>query len=262
MNSRITTTPTRLEERHDSVGDERVECLDVVRDAADHDAGTDARVEAERERLQVAEQLHAQVLQRALADPTGQVRLRGGCRPRDDRGEHEQDHDAVERRGVVLLDALVDRARRERDRRERGPSREDQRQEHQRDPALVGTQQLDQAAHLAPAPACLAQPAAQLGEAVVLVSCRRERAERAGAEGADALVEAPGGRAAGIGRGRCATRRRAARGAGQCRRPRSVAVTAIPAASRWLRLLDRLAREEDLVRQPLLDDLAVEALLR
>ena len=46
-----------LEQRHDRVGDERVERLDVVRHAADEHAGRPALVEADRHRLQVGEDL-------------------------------------------------------------------------------------------------------------------------------------------------------------------------------------------------------------
>ena len=65
-----------LEEARDAVGDELVERLDVVREAADDDAGAVALVEAEREALQVAEELVAQVGEDALAGPAGEVGLR------------------------------------------------------------------------------------------------------------------------------------------------------------------------------------------
>ena len=119
--SRITTMPTSVSVDWKSVTipsltSELSASTSFVMRLITH-AGAHARVEAERERLQVAEQLHAQVLQRALADPAGQVGLRGGRAPRDDRGEHEHEHDAVQRAGVLVLDAVVDRLRRERDRR-------------------------------------------------------------------------------------------------------------------------------------------------
>jgi hypothetical protein len=246
----------RLEERHDPVADERVERLDVVREAADHDAGPHARVEAERERLEVLEQLAAQVLQRALADPAGQVGLRGGGGQREQRGGEEDERGAVEPREVAGLDRRH-RPLRERDRRERCGRREDQRQEHQRDTRPVRPQQLDQPAQLASAAARLAQPAAQLGEPVLLAAGRRQRAERAGAEGADALVEA--GRA-----GARAVRPRVSGGRDR-RQRRGTGAAAVAGGVAVLGhgvLLDRLARQEHLVRQALLDDLAVEALLR
>ena len=61
----MTAVPTSdervLDERRDAVGDELVERLDVVREPADDHAGAVALVEAEREPLQVAEELVAQV---------------------------------------------------------------------------------------------------------------------------------------------------------------------------------------------------------
>ena len=52
-----------------------------------------ARVEADRHRLQVAEELDPQVLQRALADPADEVGLRVGRAPVDERRDHERDDD-------------------------------------------------------------------------------------------------------------------------------------------------------------------------
>ena len=65
-----------LDERRDAVGDELVERLDVVREPADDHAGAVPLVEAEREALQVAEELVAEVGEHALAGPAGEVRLR------------------------------------------------------------------------------------------------------------------------------------------------------------------------------------------
>ena len=64
--------------------------------------GAVARVEADRERLQVREQLHAQVLERALADPADEVGLQVGGDRVHDRRDEERDHDHVERADVVL----------------------------------------------------------------------------------------------------------------------------------------------------------------
>ena len=89
------------------------------------------------------------------------------------------------------------------------------------DAAAVGPQQHEQAAQLAPAAAGLAQAAAQLGRSSVRVARGRSRRERERRRGAHA--------------------------------GRVVA----PSQARHLRL-ERLAREEDLVGQALLDDLAVE----
>ena len=66
-----------LDERRHAVGHELVERLDVVRQPADDHARAVALVEAEREPLQVAEELVAQVGEDALARPAGEVRLRG-----------------------------------------------------------------------------------------------------------------------------------------------------------------------------------------
>ena len=60
----------------DAVGDELVERLDVVRQAADDHAGAVPLVEAERQPLQVAEEVVAQVGEHPLARPAGEVGLR------------------------------------------------------------------------------------------------------------------------------------------------------------------------------------------
>src|SRR4051795_11231463 len=65
----------RLEQRHDRVRHERVERFDVVRHPRDQHAGRAALVEADRHVLEVAEDLHPQVRERALADPADEERL-------------------------------------------------------------------------------------------------------------------------------------------------------------------------------------------
>ena len=117
----------RAEERDDAVADERVERLDVVGEPRDQHARPPARVEADRHRLQVREELDAQVLQRALADPAGHVGLHVGRAPVDERGAHERDDDPRERGEVARRDALVDRQLGQRRRRERGGRGEQQR---------------------------------------------------------------------------------------------------------------------------------------
>ena len=97
-----------LHEARDAVGDELVERLDVVRDAADRRAGAIALVVAEREPLEVAEELDAQVGERALADPARVVRLRGRERERRDPGDDESDDDEAQRPEIARLDAVVD----------------------------------------------------------------------------------------------------------------------------------------------------------
>ena len=141
------------EQRHDPVGDELVERLHVVRQARDDHARLAARVEADRERLQVREELDPQVLQHALADPADEVGLRVGRAPVDERGDDERDDDEVERAGVAGHDPVVDRELGQRRRRERRGGAGDQRGEHQHGAPAVGPQQLEQPAQLAPAPA-------------------------------------------------------------------------------------------------------------
>jgi hypothetical protein len=141
------------EQRHDPVRDELVERLDVVGQARDEHAGLAAREEGDRQRLQVREQLDAQVLQHALADPPDQVRLRVGRAPVEQRGEDERDDDEVQRAGVARHDPVVDRQLRQRRRRERCGSAGHERDEHEDRPAAVRAQQLQQPAQLAPAPA-------------------------------------------------------------------------------------------------------------
>ena len=81
-----------LDEARDAVGDELVERLDVVRQAADDHAGAVPLVEAEREPLEVAEERVAQVGEDALARPAGEVRLRGGgCDRAEAGGDEERD---------------------------------------------------------------------------------------------------------------------------------------------------------------------------
>ena len=82
-----------LDEARDAVGDELVERLDVVRDPADDRAGAVALVVAEREALEVAEELDAQVGERPLADPAREVGLRAREDERGDAGGEEGDDD-------------------------------------------------------------------------------------------------------------------------------------------------------------------------
>ena len=93
-----------LDQARDAVGDELVERLDVVRDPADHDAGAVALVEAEREPLQVGEELVAEVGEDALADPAGQIGVRGGEDEREQGGgEEERDDPRQPARGPAAL---------------------------------------------------------------------------------------------------------------------------------------------------------------
>ncbi len=79
-----------------AVGDELVERLDVVREPADQHAGAVALVEAEREPLEVAEEVVAQVGEHPLARPAGEVGLRVGADERQHGDTDERDDDPVE----------------------------------------------------------------------------------------------------------------------------------------------------------------------
>ncbi len=79
-----------LGERRDPVGHELVDRLDVVRHPADQDAGAVPLVEAERESLQMTEELLAHVGEDPLADPTGHVRLDVGHAPARQPGERRR----------------------------------------------------------------------------------------------------------------------------------------------------------------------------
>ena len=61
-----------------------------------------ALVEADRHLLQVAEDLRAQVRERALADPVDEVGLRVAGHPDDEGADQERDDDEVQRAAVVL----------------------------------------------------------------------------------------------------------------------------------------------------------------
>ena len=65
-----------LDEARDAVRDEQVERLDVVRDPADDRARPVPLVVAERETLEMREELDAEVGERAFSDPAREVRLR------------------------------------------------------------------------------------------------------------------------------------------------------------------------------------------
>jgi hypothetical protein len=134
------------EERLDALRDELVERLDVVGDARDQHARLVARVEADREPLQVLEQLDAQVLERPLADPVDQVRLEVGGAPVDQRRPDEGGQDLGQDSRVALLDALVDRQAGEVGRHQRRAGGDPQRSQHQQHAAAVGPQQAHEVA--------------------------------------------------------------------------------------------------------------------
>ena len=126
-----------LEEACDAVGDELVQSLDVVGQAADEDAGPVALVEAERQSLQVAEELVAEIGEDPLARPAGEVRLGAARRPVEQAGRDEEDDDIDEPPVVVRADAVVERELGE---VRRGEGRERRREEchdRERRPQLV-----------------------------------------------------------------------------------------------------------------------------
>ena len=93
-----------LDERRHAVGYELVERLDVVRQPADDHARAVALVEAEREPLQVPEELVSEVGQDPLARPAGEVRLRR-ARSEVQHSRHNEEHDDDRQDvQVVLLD--------------------------------------------------------------------------------------------------------------------------------------------------------------
>ena len=95
-----------LRERRDAVGDELVDRLDVVRHPADQHAGAVPLVEAEREPLQMPEELLAQVGEDPLADPAGHVRLDVRHAPVREPGDEEDPDDEPEPRpGVAVVAA-------------------------------------------------------------------------------------------------------------------------------------------------------------
>src|SRR6185437_12964753 len=91
------------------VRDDVLHAADVVRDARLHLAGSSPREEREREALQVAEDLRAQVVHDALADLVRQQRLHDA---EDAAGDCDDDHPAGEPREllVVVADDRLDHA--------------------------------------------------------------------------------------------------------------------------------------------------------
>ena len=122
----------------DAVGDELVECLDVVRQPADDHARSGSLVVAEREPLEVPEELRPQVGEHPLPDPARQVGLRVGHSPVREPGDQERGDDEVEMSAVVRVDRVVEGVLREQRRRERGHRRGQQRDQREDRPPPVG----------------------------------------------------------------------------------------------------------------------------
>ncbi len=85
-----------LEEARDTVRDELVERLDVVRKAGDDGPGAVSLVVAERESLEMGEEPLSKVGQDPLPDPAREVRLRHAREPVQEPGEEECRHDPPE----------------------------------------------------------------------------------------------------------------------------------------------------------------------
>ena len=144
-----------LDEARDPVGDELVDRLDVVRQPADDHARAVPLVEAEREVLEVVEEVVAQVGQDALADPAGEVGLDVAHAPAQEAEEQEGADDPPELAEVVLADPVVDRVLGEERRREREGRREQQRADREDRPRAVGPREADE--HRRAAAACAAR---------------------------------------------------------------------------------------------------------
>ena len=114
-----------------AVGDELVERLHVVGHPRDQHARLAARVEADRERLQVREELDAQVLQRPAGRPSPRGRSARRTRPSRRAPRRRRRRRPGQRAGVARHDAVVDRELGQRRRRERRGGRRDQRDEHE-----------------------------------------------------------------------------------------------------------------------------------
>ena len=132
--SRITTTPIRVRldwisvARPSSTSWSSASTSLVMREIST--PGPVARVEADRQRLQVGEELEPQVLKRALTYPADQVGLGIGGQPVDHRRDQEAHHHEVQRADVVTLDALVDRHLGQRCRGERRGGGQHEGEEH------------------------------------------------------------------------------------------------------------------------------------
>ena len=90
--------------RGQTIRDELLECLDIVRQTRDQDAGALSLEVAHREALHVREEVAAQVGQDALADPARQVRLRAPQADADDADQHHGAGDKGEQARVARDD--------------------------------------------------------------------------------------------------------------------------------------------------------------
>ena len=113
--------------RVEAVGDELLERVDVVGQARDQPAGAIALEVAELERLDVREEIAAQVGEHALPDPGREVGLRDRGDPAEQRRGDERDRPEDQRVAVAGDDAAVDRELRGERRREPDGGADEQR---------------------------------------------------------------------------------------------------------------------------------------
>ena len=95
-------------ERGDAVGDELIEGVDVVGQAADDPARLLSAEEVQRQLLQVREQLASQVVDDVFAHPARQVGLQVARAEVERAHGDERDNDPVQNRQVLVDDAVVD----------------------------------------------------------------------------------------------------------------------------------------------------------
>ena len=156
-----------LDEARDAVGDELVERVDVVGDAADRCARPVALVVPERQLLEVPEEPDPEVRQAAFADPAREVRLEAREHEGGDAREKERGDDDRERMQIAVVDPAVDREPGEVGRK-KGDTREgDECHDREQRPAPIRPGKLEErpqaAARLCPRPVVDAG-AARVGE--------------------------------------------------------------------------------------------------
>ncbi len=133
-----------LDERRDAVRDQLVEGVDVVGQAADDHAGAVPLVVAERQALEVLEELVAEVGEDPLARPAREVGLRRARCEVGEAGDHEEGDDDGQGVEVALPDAVVQRHLRQERRDEGGQGRCEQRDDRKRRLELVRRRQPSQ----------------------------------------------------------------------------------------------------------------------
>ena len=95
---------------HNSIGHQRVQRLDIIRQARDQHSRSAAGKEADRLRLNVCVNALPKILKRSLSDPTDEVGLGVTGRPKNERGDDEGGDDHGECAGVIGANTVVDRA--------------------------------------------------------------------------------------------------------------------------------------------------------